>query len=522
MTILKSIRFKLMFLALFAVLSITALLVWSDVKDTEERIIESQKGKVVLLSDTINHSLMIFMLENRWNEIRDMIDKYIQQNSEIKEVSIFNPDNRKVFISADRSTIGKEISKEIWNRSIGPRQNNDPILIKRGEELFATRFISIRNLPPCFACHPRTKTELGKMYIEISLLEAQKSIRGSRYKHIFGLAISCILISLVFWLSIDRLINKPLNEMVSIMKKVEQKDLSVRMKSDRNDEFGFLARSFNKMIISLEESKKELQTFHLKQIEKASKLASLGEIISSIAHEIKNPLTGINCAVQLVYNNLKEDHSQKPVVAEVLNQISRLDRFVKDLLSYAKPTPLQFVPFHIKESLKIVLFFVHSEAKKKHIEINTFSEENIPGILMDPNQMQQVFLNIIINAIDSMPHGGTLTISVAVKDYQEVSGKIENSSIADKWLAVSFEDDGSGISQDDIEHIFEPFYSKKTKGTGLGLSISQKIVHNHRGEIFVDSTPGKGTVFTIYLPVITAEDKNRSFAGDVRGDSIET
>jgi len=522
MTIFKSIRFKLMFLALFAVITITTLLVWSDVKDTEERIIESQKGKVVLLSDTINHSLMIFMLENRWNEIRDMIDKYIQRNSEIKEVSIFSPDNGKVFISADRSKIGKEISKEIWNRSSSPRQNNDPILIKRGKELFATRFISIKNLPPCYACHSRAKTELGKMYIEISLLEAQKSMRGSMYKHILGLAISCMLISLIFWLSINRLLIKPLNEMVSIMKKVEQKDLSVRINSDGNDEFGFLARSFNKMIISLEQSKKELETFHLQQIEKASKLASLGEIISSIAHEIKNPLTGINCAVQLVYNNLKEDHSQKQVVAEVLNQISRLDRFVKDLLSYARPTPLQFVPFQIKESLKIVLFFVHSEAKKKHIEINTFSDENIPGILMDPNQMQQVFLNIIINAMDSMPQGGTLTISVAVKNYQEVSDKIKNSAIADKWLAVSFEDNGTGISQDDIEHIFEPFYSKKTKGTGLGLSISQKIVRNHRGEIFVDSTPGKGTVFTIYLPVITAKDEKRSFAGDLKGDSIET
>ena len=522
MQIFKSIRFKLMFLALFAVLSIMALLVLSDVRDTEERIIESQKGKVILLSDTINHSLMIFMLENRWNEIRDMIDNYIQRNSDIKEVSIFNPDNGKVFISANRGEIGKEISREIWDRSVSPGQNNNPALIKRGEELFATRLISIKNLPPCYACHSRAKTELGIMYIEISLLKAQQSMRDSRYKHILGLAISCILISLIFWLSINRLLIKPLNEMVNIMKKVEQKDLSVRIDSDRNDEFGFLSRSFNNMIISLEESKKELETFHLQQIEKASKLASLGEIISSIAHEIKNPLTGINCAVQLVYNNLREDNTQKPVVAEVLNQIGRLDRFVKDLLSYAKPTPLQFVPFQIKESLKIVLFFVHSEAKKKHIEINTFSEDNIPGILMDPNQMQQVFLNIIINAMDSMPQGGTLTISVAVKDYREVSGKIKEPAIADKWLAVSFEDNGTGISQDDIEHIFEPFYSKKTKGTGLGLSISQKIVHNHRGEIFVDSTPGKGTLFTVYLPVITLADKNRFFAGELKGDSIET
>jgi hypothetical protein len=292
--------------------------------------------------------------------------------------------------------------------------------------------------------------------------------------------------------------------MISVMKKVEQRDLTVRLKGDRKDEFGYLSKSFNKMITSLEQSKKELETLHLQQMEKASKLASLGEIISSIAHEIKNPLTGIYCAVQLIYNNLKEGDSQKAVVTEVLNQINRLDRFVKDLLSYAKPTPLQFIPFHIKESLNVVLFFVHSEAKKKQVAINILFEEDMPAVLMDPNQMQQVFLNIVINAIDSMPGGGTLTISVTKKDHQEVSDKIKNPALADKWLSVSFEDNGIGIPQDDIEHIFEPFYSKKTKGTGLGLSISQKIIHNHGGDILVDSEPGKGTVFRVYLPIMTS------------------
>jgi signal transduction histidine kinase len=288
------------------------------------------------------------------------------------------------------------------------------------------------------------------------------------------------------------------------MKKVEQRDLSARLKGNRKDEFGYLSHSFNDMIISLEQSQKELETFHLQQMEKTSKLASLGEIISSIAHEIKNPLTGINCAVQLVYTELKEGDSQKAVIAEVLNQINRLDRFVKDLLSYAKPTPLQFVPFQFKEVLKVALFFVHSEAKKQHVVINTFFEENLPEIVMDPNQMQQVVLNIIINAIQSMPYGGILTISVVTKDHQAVSHIINKSLDEGKLLVVSFKDEGNGISPEDVEHIFEPFYSKKTKGTGLGLSISQKIIHKHGGEIFVDSEPGKGAVFTIYLPIITS------------------
>lgn len=519
MRVFKSIRFKLLFLALFVVFAITTLLVWSVVRDTEERIIESQKGKVILLSDTIKHSLMLLMLENRWNELQIMTDNYVKHNSELKGVRIFNPDNGRIFISADRSEIGKQINNEEWGRLRSREPKEDPLLIKKGEDIFATRVLSIRNMPPCYGCHPAEKSELGAMTVEISLSEAQQSIKESRYQHFLGLAISCIVIGLIFWISGDRLINKPLHEMISVMKKVEQRDLSVRLKGDRKDEFGYLSHSFNEMIASLEQSNRELEAFHLQQMEKASKLASLGEIISSIAHEIKNPLTGIYCAVQLFYSELKEGDSRKPVIAEVLNQINRLDRFIKDLLSYAKPSPLQFVPYQIKESLKVVLFFVHSEAKKQHVVINTFFEENLPDILMDPNQIQQVFLNIIINAIQSMPQGGHLTISVLTKDHQAVSHRINKSLYGGKLLVVSFEDKGSGISQDDIEHIFEPFYSKKTKGTGLGLPISQKIVHKHGGEIFVDSEPEKGSVFTVYLPITSAGHKATIHHTGARGEN---
>lgn len=504
MRIFNSIRFKLLFLALFVVFTITTLLVWSVVTDTEERIIESQKGNVTLLSDTIRHSLMILMLENRWNELQYMLDNYVEHNSELKGVRIFNPENGKIFISTNRSEIGKQINNESWDRLNSHEQKEEPLLKRKGEEIFATKILSIMNMPPCYGCHPKEKTELGAMNVEISLAGAQQSIKESRYKHFLGLAISCIVIGLIFWISGDRLINKPLHEMISVIKKVEQRDLSVRLKSDRKDEFGYLSHSFNDMIVSLEQSKKELEAFHLQQMEKASKLASLGEIISSIAHEIKNPLTGIYCGIQLFYSELKEDDNRKPVIAEVLNQINRLDRFIKDLLSYAKPMPLQFVPFQVRESLKVVLFFVHSQAKKQHIVINTFFEEKLPDILMDPNQIQQVFLNIIINAIQSMPNGGTLTISAVTKKSRELPYKIKGSMEENQLLVVRFEDKGSGISEEDIEHIFEPFYSKKTKGTGLGLPISQKIIHKHGGEIFVESEPGKGAVFIICLPTITS------------------
>ena len=202
-------------------------------------------------------------------------------------------------------------------------------------------------------------------------------------------------------------------------------------------------------------------------MERAAKLASLGEIISGIAHEIKNPLAGISCAVQVFHSELSEGDSRKPIINEVLNQVNRLDRTVKDLLSYAKPKPLQFLPDKISNILDKALFFVYPEAKKQNVVINNNISEDMPDILMDTDQMQQVFLNIIINAIQSMPNGGVLTIYASRKSRQEVEDKINKTIQCDKVLAVKIQDTGKGISPEDLLCIFEPFLLRKPKALVL-------------------------------------------------------
>ncbi|MDP2276698.1 MAG: ATP-binding protein, partial [Nitrospirota bacterium] len=306
------------------------------------------------------------------------------------------------------------------------------------------------------------------------------------YKHIAGLVIGFVLISLIFLVGGERLINKPLRALTNVMKKVESGDLSVRAEAKGRDEFAYLSSAFNSMIDTLASAKQEIEIFHMQQMERAAKLASLGEIISGIAHEIKNPLTGISCAVQVFNSELADDDSRKPVITEVLNQVKRLDRIVKDLLSYAKPKTPVFVPSKIHEILEKTLFFVYPKAKNQHIAIENQVGKEIPEILMDPDQMHQIFLNIIINAIQSMPDGGVLTIS---------------SIVSPDFVEISIEDTGKGISSEDLPYLFEPFFTRKAQGTGLGLSISRKIVQEHGGEIIVESEVGRGSAFTVYLPM---------------------
>ncbi len=337
MKIFKSVRFRLLILSLLAVFVITSLIVLSDVLDTNERLIAAQKEKAVLLSDTIKQSIMLLMLENRWKEPQILIEDLSKNNPELKEVRIFHPVSGRIIISNETEDIGKRIYEKDWNRFI--KQEESPFVIKKHGNMFATRVVPIKNMPPCYKCHSPSHKTLGVLDVEISLAVAQESIRASTYKHVAGLILGFVVISLIFLIGGERLINTPLRELTDVMKKVESGDLSVRIGETRKDEFGYLSGAFNHMIGTLESAKKEIERCHMQQMERAAKLASLGEIISGIVHEIKNPLAGISCAVQVFNSELSDDDSRKPVITEVLNQVNRLDRIVKDLLSYAKPKP---------------------------------------------------------------------------------------------------------------------------------------------------------------------------------------
>ena len=504
MKILKSVRFKLTFIALLTVFVITSLIVWSDVQDTRERMISTQKEKAILLSDIIKQSIMILMIENRWKELQTLIEELSENNPELKEVRIFHPSNGQIIVSAGRKEIGEVIYREDLERF--KKGDETPFVVNKNGNPFASRVSLIKNMPACYRCHPSNEKILGGIDLEVSLAVAQRSIMASTYKHLNGLALGFVVISLIFLISGEKLINRPLKQLTGVIKKVELGDLSARADGSERDEFGYLAGAFNNMIEAFESARKEIEQCHLQQMEKAAKLASLGEIMSGIAHEIKNPLTGISCAVQVFHSELGEDDGKRAITSEILNQVKRLDMIVKDLLSYAKPKPPRFLSSRINDVIEKALFFVYPEAKKQNIFISTDIANNLSHIMMDPDQMQQVLLNITINAIQAMPTGGMLKISVSEKNSTELAVAKQMLFNSDKILVIVFQDTGKGIPPEDMESIFEPFFTKKSKGTGLGLSISQRIVQEHGGEIAVSSESGKGSVFTIYLPVNARQD----------------
>ena len=219
------------------------------------------------------------------------------------------------------------------------------------------------------------------------------------------------------------------------------------------------------------------------------KLSALGRMAAGIAHEINNPLGGI-----LLYgtNLIKKVPKEGPLydsLEVIINETMRCKRIIQDLLEFSRDRPPSKIMGNINDTLEKAVGILENEFRLKHITVKKDLSGEIPEILLDSSQLQQVFVNILVNAVEAIQEGGTITI-------QTHMGKDRGRMI------VEIADTGCGISAENRAKIFEPFFSTKSKGTGLGLAVSYGIVQNHQGNIGVTSEPGKGTCFSIEFPIL--------------------
>jgi hypothetical protein len=497
----SSLKFKIGITAFIVISVIMSFTTLRDISKSEEKLLNTQKEKAVLLSERITNGIMALMLQNRWKDLQEMMEGMVRHSEDLKEIRIFNPEDGLIVVSSREDEIGKKIYQEDMERFKSGR-GEDAFYIEKSGTKYASRLTSIPNLPACHRCHGSEKKVLGVLDLELSVSHIYQSLAQIKREHFFSALIGFFLIMGTFLIVTRILIGKPIQKIVTAIKGVEGGDLSVRLDAKRKDEIGQLSDSFNRMVESLELAREEIEMCHNQQMRRAAKLASLGEMASAIAHEIKNPLAGINSAVQVLLMELDENDPKKKVMNEILNQVKRLDRAVKDLLAYARPSPPNKAYQNIHIVLEKALFFVQQVAKKGQTNIETNFQEDLPEVMVDSDQLQQVFINISINAVQAMPDGGTLKISTNLITNDSKTPELAETGNRDTdWIKVSFEDTGVGISAEDVKKIFDPFYTKKGKGTGLGLAISQRIVEEHGGKITVLSEQGKGSTFSVYLPV---------------------
>ena len=244
------------------------------------------------------------------------------------------------------------------------------------------------------------------------------------------------------------------------------------------------------------------------QIRRSDRLASLGTLSAGMAHEIKNPLVSIKTFAQLLPERYQDSDFRETFSNLIGHEIDRIDSLVNQLLRFARPAKPILKPVHVHESLEKSLLLVAHRLYQKEIKLTRSWEANVDIIRADSDQLEQVFLNFFLNAMDAMKNGGELIVSTQIRsDEQLVSPVSKNNGEAHQMLRITIRDNGEGIRSEDLPHVFDPFFTTKDYGTGLGLSVVHGIVQEHGGQIEVESELSKGTSFHILLPLARFDAK---------------
>jgi len=293
-------------------------------------------------------------------------------------------------------------------------------------------------------------------------------------------------------------------------------DLDYQLPSSKSSDFGVLDKAFNDMVKSLKDRDDRLNKA-FQQLTQTKRLISLGQIAAGVAHEMNNPLGGILLYSSLISEDLPEDSPARENMNKIIYQTNRCKEIVQNLLDFARTPSGEMIPLNINDVLLTSLSLVKDQSMFHGIEVKTGLAEGLPEVNGDRSRLEQVFLNLFINASDSMTEGGKLI--VATKLISRFPSRAAESTEMEKicllasphTIKITISDTGRGIDKAYLAHIFEPFFTTKDpgQGTGLGLSIAYGIVRKHDGFIDVESEPGQGTTISIFLPVKGADNPER-------------
>ena len=423
-------------------------------------------------------------LLNRRYEIVDAIKEQVfrgevYKGKEIGTVTIFMGDLR----------ISTNVARKEGSRAVGTQLSAavSEAVLDRGEiwakpafvvnDWYITAYEPIRD--------PAGKI-IGALYV--GLLRAPFAHQLAVISTVFlALVGGATLASLVLLLLVNDRVLRPIRFVVNMAQKVIGGDLTARVGIRPGGEMGALCRAVDSMAQAVAEREELLTQATRQQIRRSEQLASVGRLAAGVAHEINNPLTGVLAFADLMREKENLDDQDREDLELIIRETKRAREIVRGLLDYARETPSQKVSLNVNDVIRQTTQLLGKREAFQKVNIVEALADDLPSVYGDRNQLQQVLVNLSLNACEAMPEGGTLMIAT---------------SHAEERVAVEVTDTGCGIKPQHLDKIFEPFFTTKPvgKGTGLGLSVTYGIVQQHGGTLEVDSAEGKGTTFTITFP----------------------
>jgi two-component system NtrC family sensor kinase len=424
------------------------------------------------------------VLLNKDNTIVDKVKETVYQGEKYKGrdmgvATIFQGGVRistNVMTKDNTRAIGTTLSREVYDRVIveGKDWVGKAFVV---DDWYITTYTPIYNM---------NKNLIGILYV--GLLEAKyRDIKWNSIWINMGITGLGMVFAFIISFFLGNTIIKRIRMLKEAAEAIAAGNLDYKLSPDKISGFDMLDEAFNYMSRSLKDHDEKLHKAH-EQLARTEKLTALGEMAAGVAHEVNNPLGGILLYSNLVLEDIPADSPARENMQKIIYQTNRCKGIVQNLLDFARTPTGDMLPLKINSVIKTALNLVKDQAMFHGIEIKTSLAENLPDIVGDRARLEDVFLNLFINAADAMKGKGSLTITT------------EPGSNNSAKILVS--DTGKGIDREHLPHIFEPFFTTKEpgKGTGLGLSIVYGIIRKHNGVIDAESEPGKGTTFIISLP----------------------
>jgi two-component system NtrC family sensor kinase len=531
----NSISAKLIGSLLVVMVVIFALLGYLNIRLHRQHLEAATLASAERVSDVIRRSTTYYMLRNDREGLYHAIQTIADEPGMIK-VRIFDQEGR-VSYSTDPHEVNHVLDKSA-EACYGCHTQSQPLTRLNRPDRFRIyrnggghRVLGIitplENQPDCSnaACHahPASQQVLGVLDTNLSLEKADVQLADSSARMLFYIAGAMLIVTLLSWLFVWRVVDKPIKALRKGTEHLSQGELGYQIEVRSHDEVGDLAHSFNDMSLQLRSANKQIvnwaktledrveqKTSELKRAHEhvlhVEKMASIGKMAAVVAHEVNNPLSGILTYAKLLQKWVasgRVSHEKQEEAMQCLELIASESRrcgdLIKNLLTLSRTAPINVQPTDLHAVINRCLLLVRHQLDLVGIQLQLNLADALPLVPCDAAQMEQVFLALIMNAIDAMPRGGNLWINTCVDDQANE-------------IKIQIRDDGAGIAPDILPHIFEPFLTTKEsgRGVGLGLAISRGIIEGHKGRIEVESELGRGTKFTITIP---AQTKDAVLAG---------
>lgn len=285
-------------------------------------------------------------------------------------------------------------------------------------------------------------------------------------------------------------------KLLGVIVLADKKDSSIFNLDDRKLLLGILPlASWTIYYLTTPPAAEDWHQAETKQFPKQDRLASIGELTAGIAHELRNPLAGIMTTAETLKENFEPGDSRKEYLERIINEINRMNQFLTRFFAFIRPSKPQKEVCSLPQIIDRIIDLEAKNIGQNNISVIKEYQPSLPDIKLDANQMQQVFLNLVLNSVQAMPDGGKLKISIKADNGR-------GGRLSPGYIQVDISDTGVGIKPQDLNKIFTPFHTTKPKGVGLGLAVSQKILREHNGKAWVDSVVGQGTTFSINLPLL--------------------